>query len=342
MTTLDRLPQYVAALPGSHAKTVRGQLAWIRQHSDRQIRWAIQRVYIHPVSACPVRRFTQIERDIRRCAADPKYRRSLRGKHARQIAQAVKFPANILDGTAIAAGLARIKDLLADAKKIGLHLAHIPTIGLIGGWTDSDAPAVIAAGYPVCRRGREWEIDAAYTYSQSHTDGETEWRNGVPKSYTRASNTTYVPSYGIINADTLTICILGKSCKIQAPAGHIWRILAGRIVLIAPDGLDTHDLCPLALLAGNLAPVLENLASQRRKRTLSLPLVLPVPADALVTLADSVAAGNCASGTLVWGKSHAIQGQSAPIYALLPYINEDRVKRALIVATHRYESERSA
>lgn len=151
-----------------------------------------------------------------------------------------------------------------------------------------------------------------------HSSGETEWKNGTPRAYTRASMTWTATCFAVIGADgTLAIRIADRDLSIQPPDGWRWDLDASGFRLVAADDQD----CDFHISASHLldwdatyicATARANAEKRRAQRLAAEADAADHAAmqeaiergDLWLTVADSVRGGNCEIGTASWVNRH--------------------------------------
>ena len=324
-------------------------IEWRRTHRPRTgSRWCFRATWT-PRAA----RWTEIEREIRRAQHDPKFRRALLAGQARRHRALSQAPASTqrvaawcsareahaVRGTSINVALER------RAKQLPAKSAVVPYLAV----GEADAAR---HGVRVVRRGADWGVQPTRLESRyEHEAGETEWKNGNPVAYTRATNTTYVRSFAIAREDRALIAYGPHDYSLLAPAGCGWDVDANglRLYLLDsprddyhPDAADCwaarDNECAdlLAVLRANQARRLETAARAAAER-----------ADAQgvwISVADSTRAGNCLAGTLIWAARHNLDPrrhyQAAEVLDIGVANNEPgRVRLAITAAVHRHRRE---
>ena len=205
------------------------------------------------------------------------------------------------------------------------------------------------AGAPTCFRGKDAGFFTSFWPSRiDSTPGSTEWKNGRPVSYTRATNDTYVRSFAVLSehpSGTISYVLHNTQYVITCRTGQ-WQIDEhGLKLVIGPD-----DYHPLAddLIADDAADKLvaklhEN--ARIRKETAARFMAEAAELDGIVVCAaDSVRSGNCIQGTRSWAAAHGldVSRHYAPIELLSRsngYIS--RVRLAIKAAAIRHSNEMS-
>jgi hypothetical protein len=139
---------------------------------------------------------------------------------------------------------------------------------------------------------------------------------------------------------------------------YVWRAdehgpyISGRLVRdYHPTGAELHNL----IASGNWSPILtlaRRSAKKRRELERANASVLRTArADVrervaklralvrkhhpVVSVSDSLAAGNCEAGTIAWARAHGIAGDEVCAADLLPHAGERRVAAAIMLAVRR-------
>jgi hypothetical protein len=281
--------------------------------------------------------FSAAEREVRRIAADPKFRA--------QYETAPKTLPALLTLIARRARLpaAAARRTLRKLPDLGIHLLPV------------DADLADAQGVEVVRRGKEWTVQATYRASRyEYTAGETEWKNGSPKNYTRARNDTYVRAYACIARGALVGVVHNTEFRLRAPTGYAWAHDDNGFALAAKfDGADCHITAADVIAArdDDCAALCRRIESARATRLLAQQAA-ESDAAAMEALAagkfwvcrrDSLRAGNCPAGTDSWIARHDLDGRRHyPARAIRSLADDARVRLALMIAAKRAAAEAAA
>jgi hypothetical protein len=305
-------------------------------------------------------KLTQVERDTRRCAKDAAFRRKFMAGLAREAARLLKAPA--LDTcaavTAAADGRAmknvRLQQIYALREKITgkkVEGAYVPKVesGIL-----LDVPEKLArkAGAHIIMTGKDATLTATRRTSHGyHVAAETEWKNGKPVGYTRATHNNYVRCFALIldAGQALEVCVHTRETRHVLPDGYAWEQDGNglRIFERAEPDADYHPDAD-ELFAGSAEKMLLRLQANREKRIAAARVGRAFERDLAttrVTLADSRRAGNCIEGTLAFAERKLglpraevlTSGFSVPAKTLLRVANGDksRVEAAIRVAWTR-------
>jgi hypothetical protein len=216
-------------------------------------------------------------------------------------------------------------------------------------------------GAKIVRRGADWTVDATLHLADIgyyHSAGETIWKNGRPKSYTRASNDTRILAAAVIRRGILYAAFAARRdladlalITLRAPAGYQWGADSNGIKLSARDDHDA-DYHPTAdeIHAGRngLAKIVTALEANQAKRAALKAQLAAERAEAqgiYVCVADSLAAGNCRAGTLAFAARHNLDPErhySAPDILAIANGDAARVRIAIRAATLRHKREMEA
>ena len=151
-------------------------------------------------------------------------------------------------------------------------------------------------------------VRSSYGY---HSPGETEWKNGRPVSYTRATHENYVRSFAIFGDNPQTICyaLHGTEYTITLPDGYAWRAdMYGLCAYITSSQGDDFHVDAYYLLKG-AADIVKRLESNRQRRIQIETKYWAEIADmdgVWVGVDDSIRAGNCRVGTQIFATKHGL------------------------------------
>lgn len=254
------------------------------------------------------KRFPDLERAQKRLAAQPSYRKILE-RELRQAARKLSIPPLDLS-------VERVENWLGDRERLHFRASSLfHNFDLKMMREDLVLPKLRVTfedahfwGIETSRRGKNFSCSPTYGKSRfEHAAGETTWKHGLPKSYERARNDTYVRSFARpAKTGTHADIIYHESkYRLAAPVGYRW-------------GIDTHglNLYSVSNPTDNYHPsasecwkarecaqknIVERIEENRARR-------IAVEAEAManrrslegvyVCIADSRRAGNCESGSL--------------------------------------------
>jgi hypothetical protein len=350
------------------SKTTRGLVAFFRSHpakvelwggasrgapsvrtatGDRPALWSAHPAYGYgtrlvaepnrklPVGGWKRHRLTPVECERLRVARDKVYR-AARLRELRRICRisAAAYSPERWEAAKKAQGVAQSLGLPCVAEVRNVYLIPVGREDLSYGTNCKDAE--VSATYGLPHRDR--------------TPGQTHWKNGVPKSYTRAQDDSWVLSAARITRDVLTYWFQepGGEREVwrhQAPEGMRWdRDDNG--VRLAHGRDDYHPGCS-ELRRGTdfIVGMLTSNAARRAKMEAENSVMLAECEGVRVTLADSVASGNCEAGTLAFAARCGITDRNAAIPAarLLDLAADKgdvvRVRLAVRAAIHRHRDD---
>lgn len=190
-------------------------------------------------------------------------------------------------------------------------------------------------GAKVVRRGRNWVLCSTLgPWKHVHESGETQWKGGQPKKYTRATNITYVTSWGLIESPTvLRVRIDTTDMTLVLPAGYSWDIDANGLRAVHDaTGDDYHpDADDVLDDAEHIASLIVlNRAVRRSQRRLEY--IQSQPETLRVCFRDSITAGNCGVGTAAFCRRHNLDTRRHYTAAeLLAISNGDAARVKLVV-----------
>jgi len=202
----------------------------------------------------------------------------------------------------------------------------------------------------ICMRGKDAKIIS--TAASSHTISTspiTEWDHGRPVSYTRATNDNYVRCFAIISDDkkTLYVAIHDKNYTLSASNKYLWGSDKNGIKLYRVDRLD-DDYHPQAVdyVRGidGIIEELEKNRSRRQKIEMEYREEMKLTDDVFVSLNDSIAAGNCLSGTESWANRHNLDiSRHYPVAIIFRMGSKNgdfrRVRLSITAAINRHRIE---
>lgn len=345
----------IASAAGSTAKTVRGIARWFRDNpAHKRDLFRLPR----PQSAIQWKHAEKLRKsdpDAKRAIHDKEFRRRYLAGLKRREARAVACDGS-LDGVmkyylpdtrarrrAELAECARLRDIVTGKKSEPIPS---PKFGVT---LQVDATTARRHKAQLCLRGKDASILPTKSPSHVvHSDGETEWKGGKPKKYTRATNDNYVRSLAVIrDRQTLDYVCHETRYTVTLPEGVFWNIDANglRAVLSNSDRDDFHPSAADVVRLDAAAHIVATIGRNRETRLHYAALEAAEAAQVdgvFVCLADSLRAGNCKAGTLHFAQRHNLDPSrhyAAPV--LLEQANGDagRVRLAITAARIRHERE---
>ena len=194
--------------------------------------------------------------------------------------------------------------------------------------------AAVKAGGTIIRRGKDWK--SYVCIEPSHVickPGWTEWRNGRPISYTRASNDSYVRSVAMIQSsgNSLDYLLHETIYSVAAPTHFHWKIDDYGVKLVDTTGADYHPSGEELILPNAGDHCRDQLLTNSKKRaTLTKHDAF---GDVRVSMQDSLEAGNCPAGSSRFAQTHGLDAHGYYSPELLLRISrpsEERQVRATI------------
>ena len=329
MTTHPTLARYLVRVraAGSKAGTVRGILAAVR--AGRYLDLPKSSPTWRDVRASRSHRFSLAERLSSRYRDDS----ALQGRLNAIPEDTADWPAWLADRASIESCA---PGLIVPPAMLGVQVLAVDEI------------AAEALGVTVGRCGKNWAVNGCSRPSwHEHWDGETEWKNGRPRHYTRARNITHVRALACISGRSLLALLHDRHLRIAAPAGYRWSYdaLGIRLQSITVPDDDLHINASI-LLRGAAEMVAELECSGVARRAESARVVATAEAEryAYICRADSIAAGNCTAGTDAWVAQHGLDPQRYyPVRAIRQVAaGNGRVALAISAAVRRHEAEMAA
>jgi hypothetical protein len=362
----------IATADGSRATTVRGLVRYAIDHRppvyplplDGGGLAVLRAVARLDWQECVARRKGDPERS--RCRDDPAYRRGVLRRLRTQYRAECVAAAGVNDIPAwerCAAAAARIADrivLLGGVRPADLPPCRIMLVPI-------DMDTALSLRVPLDRRGNDHAVSATSSaiYECDHTPPHYIWRDtgkevddrylpAVARDgrarYVRASRDHYVPSSARIVGDTTIAYRVADRASsrvivLESPVGTTWAADADGLMLRTVAGDDYHvtarDL--LALEAGD-SDWLGAAIERRHAADSAIAERVGAYSDlqaVWVSVADSLAAGNCEAGTLreaaiLWRRVLRGVGEPGAIRAdvLLAY-RDDRYTRRAVLAAQR-------
>lgn len=349
--------QAKAAELGSSAQTLAGVARFLKSNSPKP--W---RLFRPLAKRDPIQwrwlKGSAWEAQVRERKSDPDFKRALKDR-VFGISFAGKLRRNLKkEYDAILGGDPSDADVFLETleKKLErinrIRLAHklrpvrfthqLRTVGL----TDDTAEE---AGVKLVKRGKDWTIEASYGRNRfHHEDGETEWKNGVPKHYTRAVNENHVRSFaGIRSAQEIVYFLSNKVYRVTLPAGYFWNIDQNGLRAVKADSIkdDYHPTADNLIHENAAERIVAELEANRQRRLEEAAREAAALAEmegVYVCLADSRRAGNCDAGSLSFARRHGLDAtRHYPAPELCGIANGDagRVRLAISSAVRRHRKE---
>ena len=219
--------------------------------------------------------------------------------------------------------------------------SELPGVG-IGGFSADFARKFGVTG--IIMRGHDATIQSTRRTSYGHhAEGKTEWKNGKPVKYTRATHDNYVRSFALIRSDdprTVDYVFHLTQVSITLPEGYAWGIDNG---LRAMCGADDYHVSAVDLLAKNVVEKIVGYttanAATRRQRAAELLAETADVEGVFCCVADSLRAGNCLVGTRSFAERHQLdikRHYHAP--ELLQIANGDTGRVRLVIQAARNQA----
>lgn len=197
--------------------------------------------------------------------------------------------------------------------------------------------------------GKDWELYSSLSRSYiHHSPGETIWKNGKPRRYTRAICDNYVRSFAVRwSSATIDGIFHNTRYSITLPDGYAWGKDA--------NGLKAYDTTSIRddyhpevsdLLAADAAylitqKIIENRETRRKMEAQAIAEKAEMD-GVWVCLADSLRAGNCKSGTIAFcARHHLDPSRHYTALEIFEIANGDasRARLAITAATLRHQRE---
>ena len=312
MKTIDISTYRITAMAhelGSTATTVRGIVRFMRGCPRRQHnRLGCRRTWDY----CPRPSYIQAEREARRAADDLQFRNGWKRGIIRELRAVCNPPQRTLAEVTAAAESrdkrqTQLKKIMALAATGAYRPRRTPALAPLAGALLLGKKRDVAAlarkfGAQIIMRGADARSICTRRNSKHvYEPGETEWKNGNPKAYTRAKHDNYIRSFAMIrDPQTIDVVIHTHEYSVSLPHGFAWDVDENglRAFQVGSRRDDYHpDAC-------ELYNGIDFVAAIERNRETRLRLMAEIAAEAApdttVCLADSVRAGNCRQGSLSW------------------------------------------
>lgn len=203
-------------------------------------------------------------------------------------------------------------------------------------------------GAEINMRGADAKLIASRWAHGDHCAGETEWKNGNPIGYTRATHDNHVRSLALIRADdarTVDYALHDTFVVVTLPEGYVWGSDAnGLRALHGPD--DYHPTAAELLgknAAAKIVAAIDERVATRKRMAAEREAEAAEVAGVFVCVADSRRAGNCVAGTISFAQRHGLNPSrhySAPELLALANGDTGRVRLAIKAACIRDRQER--
>lgn len=359
-----RLFSYAEKL-GSSAKTLRGVCRFLAACPRTQNRVILaMNPYRERAKWTPrAKRWTAEERDTRRALNDAKFRRSLVKRLRKQLARTDYKPSNVPEIDALCARLTRITRKPVAPYSV---LDACPEIAEIVGWD---------------RRGKDATYTSGVAFSVDATPGVTTWKNGTPRSYTRAERTTTLQIVAFQRPAGAQLFVEGTKRRVAVTLPHPVSTLAtdglipgtvvagtltdGSRVLYAPTGARKAVAIPMPAELIKRYGAWEHGATIEachaeiaRKRVIARDAakharasrrddraarLLSRSRNLTATFADARAVGYCATGITGWAESRGLPLDAQVPLRRLARDKDDRAQKlALGIAARVWSEHRSA
>lgn len=249
---------------------------------------------------------TQDERDTRRAIADPVFRRAFTASLRREAKKLTSLPARTpkkisYHESDLPRKNARLEEIRSTLTRIGARKNPVLTAPLTGTLPNVALIPVTdpkKIGMSLNMRAKESRVIECFAASSSDEfSGHTDWKNGRAVKYHRATADHYVRSFAVISGPLLGYYINDTTGKLVAPEGYSWGKDAGGIKLhVAID--ESIDYHPDAadLLRGMEKMVVKLQANAAKRAAQATASGIPL-SDVWVSERDSLAGGNCLTGT---------------------------------------------
>ena len=178
-----------------------------------------------------------------------------------------------------------------------------------------------------------------------HEEPETEWKNGRPVRYTRATYDNYVRSIAYVDGQTLDYLIHYTRNQVTLPNEYEWHVDENG--LCARDKVRTaadYHVDASWLLAGAdaIVQIIESNRERREQLAAERAIERAKMRGVYVGIRDSVRAGNCEAGTRQFASRHKLDPKRRyPAEQLFELANgnADRVRIAIAAAVKRHKQE---
>lgn len=298
--------------------------AWYGQLSKANavdcIKTMIRAETFERVAPCKIRNFSALERLIRR------------GKRSAEQAR-------------IVCGLSARPTLEAICRAQGTELGKTLSISELFG-VRADVSLAMSSGVELLsRRGSDCRFVAAVAHAAPwlrHEAGQTEWKNGRPLAYTRATNDTVVQGCFLVRGKTIEIARNQQYEKFGIPTGYavsaddLGLFLYRKNDMKNQAHIDWRNALPLDAARAEILRLEIARKNQEAEKTAlekleksTIPELALAVFGRFVSLDDSIAAGNCRSGSEAWAAKQKITAAEIPATELIRHRNDGRVARVL-------------
>jgi len=344
--------QRIAEFHGSKATTLRGLCRFVKGLSKAEIRRA-HRTKDFPVTWKLKREQRKADPEAKRARVDKQFRKSylarlrreehkILGRPKRTIAEAIAAIESRNRDNFRLGEIARLRSIVygSDFAPLTVDFSSLPLIPI-------ETETAEHVGATVCKRGKDWEVRSTRgPGSVVNIPGETEWKNGKPKKYTRARNISYVRSFAVVlDPQTIEYVIHETIGTATLPNGYEFDIDAnGLRVIDANSRADDYHVTAGDVLSNiGYIPGLISTNREARKRLAAEAAIEKAKVRGVyVCFVDSLRAGNCGAGTINFCARHNLEvGRHYPAEQLFDLANgnADRVRLAIARATVRSRQE---
>ena len=348
----------IGTMIGSKAKTQKGIVAALKEYKKRNPRRLI--LTEQPVMMSKYR----YAEDQKGRKADPEAKAARAGHNKKQYLAALTRRENALlkilpglDGmiTVIAQKSDRNRELMkiSRLRDIVTGKKHpVKIVDLSGAIKNTGFNSSLSEKYGFkCRKtGKNWELIASIEPSEiRHIDGETEWKNGKPKSYTRATNDNYVRSFAIIlDSQKIEGIFHETRYGLELPAGYAWdKDQDGlKAVDVTTPENDYHPRVEDIFRGSEyiITQLLENQAKRERQAAIAAAEKAELE-GIYICLKDSLRAGNCFTGSTGFAARHGLSvAKHYSAFEILKIAeknndNFSRAKLAISAAIEQHQKE---
>lgn len=289
--------------------------------------------------------------EFKRALNDPSFRKNYLAKLKRELKRV----------STVEPGIAGMIDWVDNRRILESTIAELfRQITALGGKAPQAKPtrsAIVPISEADCRQigasismqGKDATIIPCYERSRLESSAPvTQWKNGRPRTISRAKRNNYVRSFGTIVDDRTAEFAFDKIRRSSTlPAGYQWKIdahgLAAHVVgRIDRDYHVTADDVLSGVLPWTIDRLIETNVERRRLAAMRAEAKLAEMEDVFVCRQDSIVAGNCAAGTAAWIQRNGIQESHIPAVELAKRATESRVAIVINTAVRRHRQELAA
>jgi hypothetical protein len=351
----------IATRIGSKAKTQKGIVSALKEYKKRNPRRMI-------LTEQPVRmskyRYTEEQKSRK---ADPEAKAAREGHNRKQYLASLTRRENALlkiipglDGmiTAIAQRYDRNHELMKISRLRAIvtgkkHPAKMVDTARAIKIMSFNSTLAEKHGFKCRKTGKDWSVIASLEPSEiRHIDGETEWKNGKPKSYTRATNDNYIRSFAVIIDPQKVEGIFHETrYNLNLPAGYAWdkdQDALKAVSVTAPEN-DYHPNVDDIFKGSDY--IVNQLRENQAKRERQAAIAAAEKAELegiYICIKDSLRAGNCFAGSTGFAARHGLsvaRHYSAFEILKIAESNRDNLSRAKLaisaaIEQHQKEMER--